>query len=65
MFLLMLFNQLLLCYIRSCMHLGVNLCVVEEVLVVLHKLSSCLFIQSALWEWHYQKTLHDLEDVTQ
>lgn len=61
----MLLYHLLLLYTWSCMYLSVYLSVSEEIIITLHKLTTCFFIETALWERHDQQTFDDFEDMWQ
>ena len=74
LFLLLLFSFLSCLYFlhhfellltRFGVDLGVNLCLVEKLLVVFHELSTGLLIQSRFWERHDQQTFDCLENVSQ
>ena len=59
----MLLNDLLLIVAWFCMYLCVNFGISEEIIITFHKLSACFFIETALWKWHNEETLNDLEDM--
>jgi hypothetical protein len=61
----MLLYHLLLLYAWSCMYLSIYFSISEEIIVALHKLATCFFIETALWERHYQQTFDDFEYIWQ
>lgn len=47
------------------MDTGINLSMAAELVVVLHEFSACLFVETALREWHNEKAFDDSKDVLQ
>jgi len=45
------------------MNLSVELRLREELIVAFHEQSPCFFVKGTFWEWNYEKTLDNLENM--